>query len=323
MSDPLRQSLSGLVDDGTLTAEQADRVEHVLREHGVAPPQRTDEPAVTWRERIGEVLSYVGGALVIGALILLVSLTWDELAKPARIAICATATVLLLLAAFGLASRSGATRRPAAISTVAALGAVGAAITAWVSLDIDRTLLPGIVLVLVAAAAYWWWRGSPLVTAVFAGGLLIVLDVLDRMPDTWAETRTYGLGFVVYGALWIAFDRLGPDGALGSSPMAGVLGGALAVLGAEVVAFDERLPAIGLAIGVAVIVALFCLFWFGRDWSYAVLGVLAALLVPSTALGRIWENALVGGVVLLIVGVCLVVGSIVAVRQGKMPTTSG
>jgi hypothetical protein len=320
MADSLRESLSGLVEDGTLNAQQADRVEHVLRERGIAPPTR-DEPTTTRRERTGEVLSYVGGALVIGALILLVSLNWDELGKPGRIAICATATVLLLAAAFGLASRSGATRRPAAISTAAALGAVAAAITTWVSLDVDRSWPPGVALLVVGAAAYALWRGSPLVTAVFAGGLLILLDVLDNLPEPWVDTRIYGLGFVLYGAGWIVLDRLRPDGVLGSSPMAGVLGGAVAVLGAEVGAFDEQYPGIGLAIGAVVILVLFGLFWYGRDWSYAVLGVLAALVVPSTALGRIWENAMVGGVVLLIVGVCLVVGSIFAVRQGRTPTS--
>lgn len=320
MADALRESLSGLIEDGTLSAEQADRVEHVLRERGIAP-RRPSSPTTTLRERTGEVLSYVGGALVIGALILLVSLTWDELSKPGRIAICATATVLLLAAAFGLSARSGASRRPAAISTAAALGAVAAAITTWVSLEVDRSWPPGLVLLVVGAAAYAWWRGSPLVTAVFAGGVLILLDVLDALPDSWAVTRTYGLAFVLYGFVWIALDRLRPRGVLGSSPMAGVLGGAVAVLGAEILAFDEHYPALGLAVGAVVILLLFGLFWYGRDWSYAVLGVLAALIVPSTALGRIWENALVGGVVLLIVGVCLVVGSIFAVRQGKTPAS--
>ncbi|GAB3422572.1 DUF2157 domain-containing protein [Flindersiella endophytica] len=318
MADPLRESLSGLVEDGTLSAEQAERVEHVLRERGVAPHMRS-EPTTTRRERAGEVLSYVGGALVIGALLLLVSLTWDELSKPGRIAICATATVLLLGAAFGLAARSGATRRPAAISTVAALGAVAAAITTWVALEVDRSWPPGLVLLLVSAAAYALWRGSPLVVAVFAGGLLILLDILDNVPESWGELRTHGIGFVLYGALWIVLDRIRRGGLAGSSPMAGVLGGALAVLGAEVGAFDERYPAIGLAVGAVVILSLFGLFWYGRDWTYAALGVLAALIVPSTALGRIWENALVGGVVLLIVGVCLVIGSIFAVRQGRTP----
>lgn len=319
--DPLTAALVGLVRDGTLSDQQAQRVDATLRAAGVGAPAGAVPPADERSERsvtAAEVLSYLGAALTIGALVLIVGLSWDELGRAGKITICASATVLLVAVAFAVARWSSSlfrSRTYVVASALGALAAVGAALTAGVAVDIPRgddLLLPGLALVLVGAGAYAVWRGAPTICAVFAGGLLIVGDLLDRGPDAWDSSLGYGLAFYTYAVLTLALGRLLPQ-----PHVTGVLGGVVALIASEVATVDER-PAIGLLLGVVAVAGMFTLFWTARRWWYAALGVLTALIVPPTAVAQIWGDASIAAVVLLAIGVLLVAAALILARRGAL-----
>ncbi len=322
-SDPLRDTLGHLVDEGTLSTGQAGRVEEALRGAGLGgTPGGTavggdsvgGEP--DRRERVVEVLAYLGGALVLGALVLIVSLAWDDLDKLGKLAICGGATILLLGAAVAVArTGAGERRRRTLAPTLAALGSAGAALTAGVALGVDRfgdLVVPGLVMLVVAAAGFVVWRGAPLACALFGGGLVVVVGVLGSLPPLWQLSVVIGATLAVYGGTWVG---LGRTRALAEPQVLGVLGGATSAVGAEIASVTDDYAVVGLLLGLLVIAGMFALFWTERRWWYAVLGAATALVVPPTALGVIWDNALVVGVVLLVVGVALILGAVLAVRR--------
>jgi Predicted membrane protein (DUF2157) len=323
--DPLHDALAGLVREGTLSTEQAQRVDTALRTAGVgqaaqpsgagggsgaaATPER--------RERMVEVLSYLGGALVIGALILIVGLAWDDLSRAGKLAICGGTSLLLLAAAAAIGWRGAGTdaarRRRTHASTLAAVASAGVAFTAGVAFDIDafsEMLPPGIAMLVVAAAGYLLWRGAPLLCAMFGAGLLIVIALLEMRPVAWPTLLVVGSTLVAYGLVWLGLGRFVEE-----RHVAGVLGGATGLVGAELVSSSDEHAVIGLVLGLVMIGLMFALLWTTRRWWYAVLGAVGALVVPPTALGVLWDNALLAGVVLLVIGVVLIGGAVTTVRR--------
>jgi hypothetical protein len=337
-ADPLRDALAGLVREGTLSAEQAHRVGDVLRRTGVEPAQPR-EAAPERRERVVEVLSYLGGALVIGALILIVGLAWSDLSRAGKLAICGGATVLLLGAAVAVAGigrpgigrtssagsgakGAGSRQRDTLASTLGALGAGGAAFTVGVAIDVDgfrALILPGVAMVVVAVASYVMWGKAPLVCATFGGGFLVVIALIDMRPQAWPALVLTGIALLAYGALWIGVGRI-----LTERDVAGVLGGAIALIGAELASIDNDHAWVGLLLGLVGIAAMFALFWTSRRWWYAVFGAAGALVIPPTALGVMFDNALLVGVVLLLIGVALIVGAVATLRRRgrSVPSTN-
>jgi hypothetical protein len=336
-ADPLRDALTELVREGTLSENQARRVGDVLRRSGVPPAQPRDV-APERRERAVEVLSYLGGALVIGALILIVGLAWSDLNRAGKLAICGGATVLLLVAATAVGGTGRAarwrtaqgtswTRRPGSrqrntlAATLGALASGGAAFTVGVAIDVggfSALLLPGVAMVAVAVTGYVVWGSAPLVCATFGGGFLIALAVIDLRPQSWSALVLTGLVLVLYGALWIGLGRI-----LVERDVAGVLGGAVGLVGAELASFDNDYAWVGLLLGLVGIAAMFALFWNSRQWAYAVFGAAGALVIPPTALGVLFDNALLVGVVLLLIGVALIVGAVATLRQrGRLSSRS-
>jgi Predicted membrane protein (DUF2157) len=324
--DPLREALSGLVQEGTLSGEQAQRVDTVLRAAHIGPNTHTASgaPAASGgaaaderRERMVEVFSYLGGALVIGALILIVGLAWDDLGRAGKLAICGGTSLLLLAAAAAIGRRGAgddtARRRRTHASTLAAVASAGVAFTAGVAFDSDafsELLAPGISMLVVAAGGYLVWRGAPLLCGIFGGGLLIVIALLEMRPDAWPTLLVVGASLVAYGIAWIGIGRF-----VESRHVAGVLGGVTGIVGAELVSSSDEYVGIGLVLGLVMIGLMFVLFWTSRQWSYAALGAVGALVVPPTALGVLFDNALLAGVVLLVIGVVLIAGAVTVVRR--------
>ncbi|HEY8455710.1 MAG TPA: hypothetical protein VIL34_08950 [Actinopolymorphaceae bacterium] len=325
--DALDDVLADLVRNGTLSTEQARAVSDALRRKGFAQvvAREVEQPPRPARRLAAEIVSYVGGALVLGALILILGLSWDLLSRPAKVAICGGATVVLLLAGVAIAGLrpTAPGRRQAHASVLGALASAAAAFTIGVATGVrgfHDLILPGVVMAGVAAASYVVWRKAPALCAVALAGFLVIIGLLDLMPQAWPAQLVAGLAFVAYGVVWVvAGSRLaGTD-----RHVVTVLGGISGVVGTEVVSADEDYALVGLLVGVALIAGLFALFWANEMWWYAVLAVLGALVVPTTAFGVMFGDALVAGVVLLIVGVGLIFAGIATVRRQRTPRTRG
>lgn len=326
--DPLHEALAGLVQEGTLSGDQAQRVNAVLRAAHIGPGTRPapstaagpdSDAALPRRERMVEVLAYLGGALVIGALILIVGLAWEDLSRGGKLAICGGTSLLLLAAATAIgwqgADTASGPRRRIHASVLAAVASAGVAFTAGVAFDIDgfsELTFPGVGMLVVAVGGYLVWRGAPLLCAIFGGGLLIVIALLDMRPAAWPTLLVVGAALVAYGLVWIGLGRLVEE-----RHVAAVLGGGTGLVGAELVSSSDEYALIGLVLGLVMIGLMFALFWTSRRWWYAVLGAAAALVIPPTALGVLWDNALLAGVVLLVIGVILIVGAVAAVRRRR------
>jgi hypothetical protein len=325
--DPLRQALTGLVQEGTLSGEQARRVDDVLRAARIGPNAHKEATAPTSsgaadsrRERMVEVFSYLGGALVIGALILIVGLAWEDLSRNGQLAICGGTSLLMLAAATAIGWRStslgGADsggRRRVHAATLAAVASAGVAFTVAIAFDADTILgllPPGIGMLVVAVGSYVVWRGAPLLCAIFAGGLLVVIALLDMRPAAWMTLLVVGSTLVAYGLVWIGLGRF-----VEPRRVAAVLGGVTGIVGAELVSSSDEYAGLGLVLGLVVIGIMFALLWTSSHWSYAALGAIGALLVPPTALGVLFDDALIAGVVLLVIGILLIVGAVTVVRR--------
>lgn len=309
----LDRALERLVADGTLSPAQAGRVRDEVAPLVAAEP----EPLVTG-ERVVEVLAYVGGALVLAAVAVVASLTWDSLGRGGQVAACVTGSALLLATATVLGGSSP--RRHAIRGILASLAAVcaglaGGVIGAVVADDEFATVTPlgfAIGLLAVALPAYALWRGAALVAAAFAGGLVLTLYLLDHtMPDdggsaiTMAFLAGYGIVVCVLG------------GRLAERDVAVSLG--LLTLFASTVAggVAEGTAWFALVLAALVVTAAFTLFVQHRYPGYAGVGALTALIAPATAMSTITRSALVVAGVLSAVGVGLIAAAVAYGRRNE------
>ncbi|MQA05180.1 MAG: hypothetical protein GEV07_21445 [Streptosporangiales bacterium] len=313
--DPLVTVLSGLVRDGTLSDAQAQRLDAALRAAGVTaerPPARRDGAVSA-----AEVLTYLGAALTIGALVLVVGLSWSELGRAGQIAVCASITAVLLgLAVLVSRWRSSVflMRRHTVASVLASLASIGAAITTDLVAEVldvvtGTDIAASAVATLVGVGTYVAWRGAPAVCVMFVGGLFTTVSALDLAFDE--QVLRYELVIFGYGAAWAAAGRL-----LRNPHVPGVLGGLLAVGSAEMLATEAH-GWLGLVLGVVAVAGMFVLFRFTRRWWYAAVGVLGALLVPTTAVAQIWADGRLAAAVLLAIGVLLVVAALLLARRTR------
>lgn len=321
--DPLVGVLAGLVRDGVLSDVQAQRVDAAMRAAGVAPgpgsPRR--EGAVT----APEVLTYLGTALTVGALVLVVGLSWSQLDRAGQITVCGSITAVLLVLAV-LVSRWRTSlfrqRRYTVATVLAVLASIAAAITANLVAEVAlpsaldpavTDVVTGVVATLVGLGSYLAWRGAPAVCVLFVGGLFTAVSLVDlALGDLVQDGLAYELLVFCYGAGWAAAGRL-----LRNPHVPGVLGGLVAVGSAGFIAGDEH-GWLGLGLGVLAVAGMFLLFWSSRRWWYAAVGILGALVVPTTAVAQIWADGRVAAAVLLAIGVLVVSTALVLARRARV-----
>ncbi|HEX6445779.1 MAG TPA: hypothetical protein VF053_11880 [Streptosporangiales bacterium] len=304
-TDPLRRTLHRLVDEGTLSAAQAQRVDAELRAAGLGARAGAD----AGRSVPVEVLSYVGAALVVGGLTLVVGLSWSALGLPGRVAVCTAITALLLAVAAVVGRWPGAPfgpRRNVVTSVVAVLASIAAGIAALQLPDAltesGRTpdgglwgsVAFGTALVVVGLGAYLAWHAAPSVVGMFAGGVVVLLGVLTSQAAGRHDWPVVEVASFCYGAAWVG---VGAVRLVCTPHAAAVLGGIAAGGSAEVLAAESDHALLGLGLGVLTLAAMFASFWRTRRWWYAALGVLTTLVVPPTAAAGIWHDDTVAAIV--------------------------
>jgi hypothetical protein len=280
------EALVPLVQGGTITAEQAQAVKSALEQAGTAQTQSR-------RRILSEILSYVGGGVVIVSASFIVSQVWEPLGVVGRPAVLGGAAVILFAAGWVLAGRVGddAGRRLASslLTGAAALtaGVVWTVLDPWV-MDSAATWAPPMTLLCAAAGA--------LVVSVL--GYRRSRSALGLIAMSLATfVTTFALGWTVTALV---------EGTSDQDPVAAML--AVAAVGAGWLAlslrgvFAERLVGefagiIAMGVGIQALRA-----WDTGEWLVPVLLVLGGLaLMGIYAWARQWP-LLVGGVAGVILG---------------------
>lgn len=194
----LRQVLARAVARGDLSRDQAEKILEAEQVDG------TEAPAPTSRLRslVAEALGYVGAALAMVAVFIVIADFWADLEPWSRVALPAVFAVAFMVAGAYIQGTDGAIARLG--SFIWLLAAVAAALTMTVlgqevlELDGESTgLLTGVVGAVVGAILWWFRRAALQQVSAFAGLVVATLAgfaALDPGLFAWAGLAVWGLG---------------------------------------------------------------------------------------------------------------------------------
>ncbi|GAA1625534.1 hypothetical protein GCM10009744_11710 [Kribbella alba] len=244
-------------------------------------------PTATHSSALMEVLGYIGGALLLGAVALLTIANWGEMGRAARITTGGSAAVILLGAAVVLALLR---RQEQLSSALASLGCCVAGFATYVAVEgiAGRVAGVGVALVL-AILGVWWLAGSSLLVATFAilavGVLVLTADVLT--PEDGTATNTAGLAAT--GFILVAFV-MAMLGLVRDQVTAWSLAGAAMFSSSICWLVQERGEVMALAVGTAGPAALLVAYSRRHHSAYAVVGCSILLVIWPIALYQLTDN---------------------------------
>jgi hypothetical protein len=324
MSSRLDDELSRLVSAGVLRQYQADslrdaadaEVEAALAGLAQPPPEPPAKPksppTAMHSSALIEVLGYVGGALLLGAVALLTVANWGEMGRAARVTTGTGAAVLLLGAAAVLALLH---RREQLSSALASLGCCVAGFATYVAVEGATGRVLGVALALVLAGlGLWWLAGSSLLVATFGilavGVLVITADVLT--PDTGPATDSAGIAGTGFILVAIVMAMLG---LVRDQVTAWSLAGAAMFSSSICWLVQDRGEIMALAVGTAGPAALLVAYARRHASTYAVVGCAILLVIWPTALYQLTDNVAGVGVGLVIASAVLLVAVLLLSRR--------
>lgn len=317
--DTVTDRLHTWVAAGLLEPEQAARIAAFEGEersmppagHGPGPERRSRSSGITLAEAIG----YVGAALALGAVALLLGELWRELLVGGRLALVGVLTVAVFGSGLALRGTSGpAMRRLSSVlfaATVAGVGWFVGVLEADVfELSWDRRgVLVAASMLAVAAPLYLWRRGVLLQLATLGSAIAVATTSLSYgslSPDpVW-----YG---ITIGAVGVAWFLLASGEWLEPRVPAEVTGAFVALLGAQIASFDgPRVPA--LAAGLVAAAGLVWLSVHRDQLHHLVVGAIALFVLAPQLVFEVFGDAIGAPATLLLVGLLLV---LLAVGLGR------
>lgn len=308
-ADPLRLKLDEWASVGLITADQSDAIFAAEHESAPAPPR---VPLAT------EAVGYVGSALVLTAIGMIVGNNWDSLPAVAHIAVLAIPTAAVIAAgAIVLRSSDAAMQRLG--SVLWALSVAGAAATTVVAVmeivgdndapDRGMPLMVGSVAAAVAVVEWVRHRDFLQQAALFAGVMTMSVGVVEVFESTRStfSSPVWSIPVLMVGALWTiggVMDRIEP------SDEACLLGPAALLVGLQIFAADQR--AIGVWFGTAVVVGLLALGMLRDHPILLLVGTLGVFIwTPQLALyyleDEVGPEATLMVLGLLLIGVAVMV----------------
>ncbi len=279
---------------------------------GVAdPPVPTGSPDVVvlrgltpGRRRLAEALAYVGGSLVVSAVLLLIGRQWSALGFGERLTLLSVCTIVLGVAGAVIVARAGGRltiREPgqevwrrlasvlltAAAATVA--GIIGVLVDTMPRDTTGRVALSLAALVVAAAAAY---LTVPSAAGQLTIGFGAVWCAASLASDLAGRNGPEAVGLSVLGVagVWVllAEARVWREVDLGR-----FLGCAGAFAGAQLLLLLADAPALGYTLTFLIGLGGFALHWARRAWPYLVLGVVA-LTASLTEAAMDWFDGSLG-----------------------------
>ncbi|MFD4357804.1 DUF2157 domain-containing protein [Nocardia sp. NPDC058518] len=310
-------ALERLVASGVISGEQRGAVLRAVDEQ-----ERAARPS--GGRVAAEIVAYVGAGLVAAGLGLFVDKAWAQVAQSGRVVLLVVVAGCAMWGAVALAggcagvfrrvpiASAGRVRLASVLLVLAAGASAGAVATAFGAHDGDETAIAASIAgLLVAALGYLLVPGLFGMVAVAGFGVASILSVeLFDVRSPWE-----GIALMVFGALWfgLAWARL-----LVAEWAGYLLGGVIAVIGAQSVTFGESLWRPGLTALIGVL--CFVLYALRRD-AVLVLGGAAgiAVAVVQVAADYTAGGPVVACVVLGIGALVLTAGVVVLVGRKRGP----
>ncbi|MFC0622534.1 hypothetical protein [Kribbella deserti] len=260
-----------------------------------------------------EILGYIGGVLLLGAVGLLTVANWSLMGRASRISTAVVSAVVLLAAAAVVAYLRD---RAQPSSALAALGACTAGFATSVIIPDAPGRVIGVVVALVTAGlGLWLLRGTSLLVATFAilsvGVFELVFDVIDTTGGRSDTAGLAGVGFIVVAGILAAL------GQVRDRVTAWSLSGAAAFSSSMCWLVQDRGELMALAVGTAGSAALLLAYARHRAPAYVVAGCSILLVVWPTSLYRLTGNVAGVAIGLLIASSALIATVIVLARRAR------
>jgi hypothetical protein len=288
---------------GLITAEQVARIR--AHEDG----RRAVEGTPATRGSQAEVVGYIGAAFALGAALLLLAEFYADLVPPARVALAVLVALGALVAGAALVrSDAPPLRRLTAVLWAGALVA-----TAWTSgviaadvVDLALRWIPTAVgaptlvigLVLLAIGRHELVQLATLVALITT-----VLGVLSGVAVLTPEPLAFGLLLLGVGLSW---SLAGAGGWLGPRWTAELAGGAVALIGTQIVAVGDR-RLLGLGLGLALAVGAVVVSVPMARPRLLALGAIALFILVPQLVFELFADTLGAPATLLAVGLLLIV----------------
>lgn len=288
----------------------------LLREDQAAAIRAHERQRSTAERRgvVAEAVGYLGAALAVGAVWLLVADLWAELAVAGQLTLVALLTVVAGGAALAVARGAGApTRRLSAVLTTAA--AVGAG---WFAVLLVRDVVEagdgpvaiaaGAAAIAVAAGPLLRRPAVPLQLVSLAGVQAVAAGLL-MLPRLTPDPVWFAL---LAWAIALAWLLLGRGGVLRPPTAAVALGGVVSLAALQAGSFDS--PVLLMSLGVVTAAGLVTLAVTGAGTAAMVVGGLGAFVFVPQLTFELFGDAIGAPATLLIVGLLLV---LLAVGLGR------
>ena len=264
-----------------------------------------------------EVLGYVGGALVLGAVIMLGSFFWDDLGSTGRKLV---AVASLLVPAGGGAALIKGGARPELGRILLALACYAAGFAYLVVFEDQEFVASATVVVLTSAIGAVLLRSGAFLVSGWSGGMLLVFAVVFNLIDGAgavdpAREATYlAVGFLLVGL------ALAGSGLLLSRTLAWSLAGlsgwaaSIALQGASNGEWLSLLSATAVSAG------LLTVFVQTHRYVFAVIGCAILLSIWPVSLYRILDDA-VGAALGLVAAGAVLIGTVIWLTRRKRIST--
>jgi hypothetical protein len=268
---------------------------------------------------LAEALGYVGAAIAVAAVVILMGSQWTNLNVGGQFGLIGLITVIVSGAGVALrGSERAPIRRLVSLLFIAGIGGV-----AWmvgiVSNDVlhwadsSTVLAIGACSLILSGALYRWRERVLPQVAALASALIIVGAVFDR-PGLNGTSTWVGLAMWAVGVAWAL---LGLGGWLRPTPIAVGFGAVVALIAAQIGSVGEQRLAL-LLVGLATAGALLAR-GVGRAAAYQVaLGSIGVLVFLPQVVVHIFGSAIGAMVAMLVVGLLLIVVS-VRLARGRSP----
>lgn len=327
-----------------MNTEPSDRIIAALIDRGLIDPARRTEAQETVRTTLGpevdqpvdhaarvfglpklvEVVAYLGAALVVAAIFLLISQEWENLGETGQVLALGGVTVILAIAGIvaamvGHPSPTDDIRRRLS-STLLTAAAIGAGLTLGRWLDTMITtdyqdvawhvVGGGLLTLLLAALVYLRWASAFGQVAILGSAMATIFALSNAVPHYYVGIFV-GTLILVLGLVWLT---LAETSRFREQNIAQALGVAVALWGAQFPVIEGSTQWYGYLL-TALLVAL-CVFLYLRkvSWPYVAAAVIGVTLVVPEVITD-WTDGslpLVGGV--LLAGVTLLIASFLGYR---------